>query len=102
MNDITKIIVEALVSILAVIITSYLIPWIKSKISAEKYATIQEYCELAVRSAEMLYTEEEWKQKKDYVLSCVTAKLHEIGLELSELEINAIIEGFVQAVKKGA
>lgn len=99
MDEITKIIVEAIVSISIILITRYLIPWIKEKIGVEKYTTIKQYCELSVRSAEMLFTEEQWKEKKAYVVACVEAKLHEIGLEMTELEVNAIIEGFVQAVK---
>lgn len=99
-EEITKIIVEAVVSITVIIITTYIIPWIKGKIGEDKYALIQTYTELAVRSAEQLYTEEEWKAKKNYVLNCVDDKLKEIGLELTEVEINNIIEGIVNAVKK--
>lgn len=98
--EISKIIVEAVVSISVILITTYVIPWIKSKIGEDKYALIQTYTELAVRSAEQLYSEEEWKDKKKYVLNCVDEKLREIGLELSEIEINNIIEGIVNAVKK--
>lgn len=100
-QDILKIVVEALASISVIVVTTYVIPWIKGKIGEDKYKLIENYTELAVRSAEQLYTPEEWSQKKKYVLLCVSNKLSEIGLELSEVEINNIIEGWVNTVKKG-
>lgn len=100
MEEITKVIIEAIASIIAILITSYLIPWIKGKIGEDKYKLIENYTELAVRSAEQLYTPEEWQKKKEYVYQCVSIKLNKIGLELSEVEINNIIEGWVNAVKK--
>lgn len=100
MNDITKIIVEAVVSISVILITRYIIPWIKGKIGEDKYKIIENYTELAVRSAEQMYTPDQWRQKKNYVKLCVQEKLKEIGLELTETEINNIIEGWVNAVKK--
>jgi len=100
-NDITRIIVEAVCSVAVILITTYVIPWLKEKVGAEKYNQLQKYCELAVRSAEQMYTAEEWKSKKAYVVSCISAKLSEIGLELNDVEVNAIIEGCVNLVKKG-
>lgn len=99
-EEITRILVEAIGSIAILLITSYLIPWLKGKIGEDKYRVIENYTELAVRSAEQLYTPEEWKLKKSYVLSCVTEKLEEVGLYISETELNNIIEGWVNAVKK--
>lgn len=100
-EEIIKIIVEAIASISVILITTYVIPWIKGKIGEDKYKLIETYTQLAVRSAEQLYTPEEWIKKKVYVYKCVSDKLTEVGLNLSEVEINNIIEGWVNAVKKG-
>lgn len=99
--QITKIIVDAVFGIIGILITGYLIPWIKAKIGENKYNTIVEYTELAVRSAEQLYTPEEWKEKKQYVLNYITNKAKEIGLDLTAIDIENIIEGIVNSVKKG-
>ena len=95
---ITKI-VEAVVTILLALISAYVIPWLKNKVGDDKYATIIEFAEIVVRSAEKLYTPEEWEKKKEYALELVMAKAESIGLKLDYDEINAIIEGAVQAVK---
>lgn len=91
--------VEAVVTVIVLIISAYVIPWLKNKIGEDKYATIVEFAEIVVRSAEKIYTPEEWAEKKAYAVQMVTAKCKELGIDVSADEINAIIEGAVQAVK---
>mgnify|MGYP002855208709 CR=1 FL=1 len=95
---ITKL-VEAIVTVVVVLISAYVIPWLKNKIGEDKYTTLVEFAEIVVRSAEKIYTQEEWQTKKNYAVELVISKSKELGLELSIEEINAIIEGAVQAVK---
>lgn len=95
---ITKL-VEAIVTVILLLVSAYVIPWLKNKIGEDKYATIVEFAEIVVRSAEKIYTQEEWAQKKRYAVEMVSAKVKELGIELTTEEINAIIEGAVQAVK---
>ena len=95
---ITKL-VEAVVTVVIVLISAYVIPWLKGKIGDDKYATIVEFAEIVVRSAEKIYTLEEWAQKKRYAVEMVQKKAEELGITITTEEINAIIEGAVQAVK---
>ena len=95
---ITKL-VEAVVTVVIVLISAYVIPWLKGKIGDDKYALIVEFAEIVVRSAEKLYTPDEWAQKKRYAVEMVQKKAEEIGITITADEINAIIEGAVQAVK---
>lgn len=90
---------KAIISVVLILISAYVIPWLKNKIGDDKYATLVEFAEIVVRSAEKIYTPDEWEKKKAYAVSLVVAKAKEIGLELRTEEINAIIEGAVQAVK---
>jgi hypothetical protein len=60
---------------------------------------VVEFAEIVVRSAEKMYSPEEWAQKKAYAVNMLSKKAKELGLEIGEKEINAIIEGAVQAVK---
>ena len=92
-------ITKAIVSVVLILISAYVIPWLKNKIGDDKYATVVEFAEIVVRSAEKIYTPEEWAEKKKYAVQMVSDKAKEIGLDLSIEEINAIIEGAVQAVK---
>ena len=95
---ITKL-VEAIVTVVIVIISAYIIPWLKNKVGEDKYATIIEFAEIVVRSAEKIYTPEQWQEKKQYAVNLVIEKAKNIGIDLSVEEVNAIIEGAVQAVK---
>lgn len=95
---ITKI-TELIVTVIIAVISIYVIPWLKNKVGEDKYNTILEYAETLVRSAEKIYTVEEWKIKKDYAVHLLNKKIESMGLKISESEINAIIEGAVQAVK---
>lgn len=95
---ITKL-VEAIVTVVIVIISAYVIPWLKNKVGEDKYATIIEFAEIVVRSAEKIYTPEQWQEKKQYAVNLVIEKAKNLGIDLSVEEVNAIIEGAVQAVK---
>ena len=90
---------KAIVSVILILISAYVIPWLENKIGDDKYATIIEFAEIVVRSAEKIYTPEQWQEKKNYAVELVMAKAKKVGIKLSTEEINAIIEGAVQAVK---
>jgi len=92
-------ITKAIISVALILITAYVIPWLKNNVGDDKYAIIIEFAEILVRSAEKIYTQEEWAQKKAYAVNMLERKAKEMGLDLNEKEINAIIEGAVQAVK---
>lgn len=95
MTELTK----AIISVVLILITAYVIPWLKNNVGDDKYAALVEFAEIVVRSAEKIYTPEEWAQKKAYAVNMLEKKAKEVGLNLNEKEINAIIEGAVQAVK---
>ena len=90
---------EAIISVVVILISVYVIPWLKNKIGADKYNAILEFAEIVVRSAEKIYTAEQWQEKKNYAVEMVILKTKSLGIELSTDEVNAIIEGAVQAVK---
>ena len=92
MTDLTPI-VNAVIALIAAIITTFLIPWIKSKIDAAKLAQIVEWVGIAVRAAEQIYNESGMgEKKKQYVLDFLADK----GFTLDPNSINAMI---VAAVK---
>ena len=95
---ITKL-VEAIVTVVIVLISAYVVPWLKGKIGEDKYDQIVAFAETCVRSAEKIYPVEQYMQKKEYVVEMVSKKAAEVGITITAEEINAIIEGAVQAVK---
>ena len=92
MTDLTPI-VNAVITLIAAIVTTFLIPWIKSKIDAAKLAQIVEWVGIAVRAAEQIYNESGMgEKKKQYVLDFLADK----GLTLDPNSINAMIEAAVK------
>ena len=92
MTDLTPI-VNAVIALIAAIITTFLIPWIKSKIDAAKLAQIVEWVGIAVRAAEQIYNESGMgEKKKQYVLDFLASK----GFTLDSNSINAMIEAAVK------
>jgi len=100
-NEMITVIIKALVAVLSVLITSVVIPYIKGKIGENKYNEIKYYVEYAVRCAEMLYTPEQRKEKKAYVKAYILRKASDFGIEMTEEDLDILIEGLVQEVKYG-
>ena len=99
-NEVVNVIIKAIVAILSVVITTVVVPYLKDKLGDNKYAELTNYVEWAVRSAEMLYTKEQWAEKKEYVSKYIIAKAKELNIDLTEQDIDVLIEGNVHLVKK--
>ena len=79
-------------SIISVLITGILIPYLKQKYGKEKIANIMEAVEIAVKAAEQIYTKQGQGQlKKQYVLM----RLNEQGIKINEKELDDMIEASV-------
>lgn len=95
-------IISAIITIVVGLITAYVIPWLKTKINDTQLEQINKYIELAVRCAEQIYTADEWQQKKTFVLDYITNVVNDkFSLTLNELDIDLMIEGVVNEIKKG-
>lgn len=93
------IVVRAIVIVLSVIITRYVIPQLRSNISATKLQQLKSYAEIAVRCAEQIYDSN--KDKKEYAIEYITNKANHMGLYLSYDDIESIVESTVNAIKYG-
>lgn len=82
---------EILISILSVIVSCFLIPWLKEKLSAEKLENLVKWVKIAVEAAEQLYGSGKGQQKKEYVVSFLLSK----GIVFDANEVEAIIESSV-------
>ncbi len=98
-NEMITVIIKALVAVLSVLITSVVIPYIKGKIGENKYNEIKYYVEYAVRCAEQLYTPEQWQEKKAYVKAYILRKAADLGINMTEEDLDILIEGIVNEVK---
>lgn len=95
MTDLTPIISAALTLIMAVI-TTFLIPYLKTKIDSNKFEKIQTWAKVAVEAAEMIYVGTgRGEEKKAYVIQYLNSK----GYTLDADSINNLIESAVLELK---
>ena len=97
MVDITPII-NAVIALIAAIISAFLIPWIKANTTEQQRKTMLELIKIAVAAAEQIYEGEgRGEEKKKYVLDFLTSK----GIAVDDEAVNAAIESYVQQLNSG-
>ena len=82
---------EIIITVLSAVVTGFLIPSLKNKLSAEKREQLIYWVNIAVRAAEQLFGSKTGKQKKEYVVSFLLSK----GIVFDIDEVTAIIESEV-------
>lgn len=87
---------QAIIALLATLITTFLIPFIKKKLSAEKVEELRKWVEIAVHAAEQLYGSKTGQQKKKYVVAFLESK----GIKFDADAIDVMIEAEVQKILK--
>ena len=96
MVDLTQIVV-AVLSLMLSLVSAFLIPYIKAKVTAEHFATIKLWVKVAVQAAEMLYVGSgRGEEKKKYVVEFLNSK----GFTLNMKEIDNLIEAAVLELKQ--
>ena len=91
--DITELL-KAVVELMAVLITLFVIPWLKRKVGNEKMTDFLRWVEIGVLAAEQMYQSFEGEEKKNYVVGL----LKEQGFKFTDAEVSAAIEGAVKTV----
>lgn len=95
--DITTII-ETVAALIAATITAVVIPYIKSRTTAQQQAEINAWVRIAVAAAEQIYRGSgRGEEKKAYVLNW----LAERGVTLDEDRLDALIEAAVYELNHG-
>ena len=90
-----------IISIIGALISAYLIPYIKTKVATADLERFMEYVKIAVRCANQIFTPEEWKEKKAYVVAQAKAFIeNNLKITLTDEQIDTIIEGLVNLTKE--
>ena len=93
MTDLTNI-ASAIITLIVAVITTFLIPYLKAKVDAEKFAKIKNWVKVA---AEMIYNGTgRGAEKKAYVLNYLKEKGYTLDLD----SIDNLIESAVLELKK--
>jgi len=98
MKDVTEILVKIIFSIVLILISTYLIPYLKTLRDDVRWQKLINMVEAAVNAAEQTIKEPgSGKEKKEMVVKFVTKWMEEQGISVTEDEVDALIEA---AVKK--
>lgn len=95
MIDLTPL-VNALIAVVAVVITIYVIPWIKSRTTTAQRENIQEWVKIGCSAAEQLYNSGQIQNRKAYVLQFLAQK----KLKVNTDELDKLIEAAVLEINK--
>ncbi len=96
--DITQF-VAALAGLLAVTLTVIAIPWIKARISAQRFSLLKQIAQVAVRAAEqMIQGQETGNAKLAYAIDAVQNALKQHGVIYDEETVRTAIEAAVLTI----
>ena len=80
-----------MIALISALVSAFLIPWLKTKIDADKLQTLRTYVEIGVKAAEQLYAATDGEEKKAYVINF----LAEHGIRFDVSTIDQLIEAAV-------
>lgn len=90
--DITTI-VNAVIALIAAVVSAFIVPWIKSKTTAQQREELVAWVKIAVAAAEQIYKgDKRGEEKKRYVLDF----LKDNGFTVDADSVNAAIEAAVK------
>lgn len=82
-----------IIALIGAVITYIVVPYIKSKTTAEQYKNIEFWVKFAVKAAEQIFNQPGMGQKKkEYVIKFLNDK----GIEITRKELDVLIEAAVQ------
>ena len=92
-------VVNAVIALIAAVVTAFVIPWVKSKTTAAQREEIEAWVRIAVTAAEQIYSGSgKGKEKKKYVLDFLAEKNLKIDEESVDLMIESAVRNMNQAL----
>ena len=99
MNEIVFEIIKVIVMVAVLLISRYLIPWIKEKCDTDKLALAEKWVKYAVLKAQQVLWAEKGQDKKAYVAEFLKKILIAKNIALSDEELDVLIEAAVKQMK---
>lgn len=92
--DLTQIVLAA-IGLLSAVVTGFLIPLLKGKLTAQQLDGLKAAAKIAVFAAEQLYAPEQFAEKKKYAQQL----LQDQGYDINTDKVDATIESAVKELK---
>lgn len=83
----------------ALVITRYLVPWLKEKIGSDRLAVAEKWVRYAVLKAQQVFWEEDGQDRKAYVTKFLKEILTAKNIALSDEQLDVLIEAAVKQMK---
>lgn len=99
MNEILFEIIRVVVMVAALVVTRYLVPWLKEKIGAEKMTQIEMWVKYAVEMAQQVYWSKPGEDRKAIVTESLRDILIAKNISISEEQLDVLIEAAVKEMK---
>ena len=94
-------VILAIIPVLGAIVTYFVVPYIKTVIGNEKLAQYKEWAALAVKCAEMIFTEKGMgASKKEYVINFLNNMFNKKKVIITKEQLDVLIESAVQELNK--
>lgn len=99
MDETTFKILEIVITVIACAVATFLIPWLKNKIGADKVDQIVNWVKQAVLFAQQTMWNENGENRKAYVIKFVKEMCDKYHVNITEEQINVLIEAAVKQMK---
>lgn len=99
MNDLVMEILKVIVMLAVLLVTRYLVPWIRAKIGAEELEQVKTWVNAAVLMAQQVYTAKPGPERKAIVVDMIRKMLLKKNIDISEEQLDMLIEAAVKAMK---
>lgn len=102
MNDLTFNILKIVVSVVMALVAYYVIPYIKRRIESDKYNELLKMINVAVQAAEQSVKGKGMGAlKKENVTTFIKSWLAQVGLNITDEQLDQLIEAAVFELNKG-
>lgn len=99
MDDILFEVLKLIVMVAVFLVTTFLVPWLKNKIGADKIAQIEKWVNAAVLSAQQTKWDQSGEDRKKAVVQFVQKMCAEHNIKITDEQIDILIEAAVKQMK---
>ncbi|MCM1416670.1 MAG: phage holin family protein [bacterium] len=99
MSEMLMEILKVIVMLAVLLVTRYLIPWIKEQIGAKQMEQIRAWVNDAVLMAQQVYDAKTGAERKEIVVDLLRGLLLKKNIDISIEQLDTLIEAAVKAMK---
>lgn len=98
-SEIMQIVLDTIIAIAVILISRYIIPAIQNSTNNVVITQLSEWVKVAVYATEQIMKSNSGEEKKQYVLNFIKELLESENINLTDGEINILIEAAVRELK---